>query len=311
MSENEKPITQAEADKTNKQIKILTLVVVAVAAALILSYLSANVLAPANHYRSGVDAMQRGDFKEAIDSFSSAGAYKDAEDLLASCRIKYADFIAGKPGAISYVTSSMKWLSVSDSGEYGFKNDTYEDLSKVIPDYGIVIIPDVLDGILVTSIKEKTFMNADTMVSVTIPDKVKEIPDSCFYNCSSLREVVFGKETAVLSQRCFINCTGLTDMTLPETVSAIGLRAFNNCYGLTRMSITGPVAQLMPYTFSDCYNMKEIHLPATLHKISENAFLHCEALEKVYFAGSESEWNAMEILEGNESLTGAEIIFAK
>ena len=309
-TENDEPITQEEADKTNKQIKILTLIVAAVAVALALSFLSTNVIAPTMNYNNGVREMEMGNYEEAIECFINAGDYKDAADQIAVCRQNYANLLAGKPDAVSYMTSAMPWTTMED-GVYGFKNDKYEDGAKYIPDYGNVIIPDVLDGQLVTAIKEKTFLNADTMVSVVIPDAVKELPDSCFYNCSALRDVTFGKNVSVIAQRCFINCTAITAMTLPQTVTAIGLRAFNNWYGLLTMKIPGAVTQIMPYTFSDCYQMKEISLPASIEKIHENAFTGCMALETVYFAGTEEEWNEIEILEGNEYLTAATVVFEK
>lgn len=312
-NENEKAGTQTpeEAEKTNRQIKILSLIVAAVAAALALYYLSVNVLAPTNNYNNGIRAMQEGRFEEAIADFTAAGTYKDAADQLASCRQKLADFLAGKENAVSYVTSAMAWTSISETGEYGFNQDTYEKGQKFIPDYGNVVIPDVLDGILVRSIKEKTFLNADMMTSVVIPDAVSAIPDSCFWNCTSLYDIRFGKNVSSIAQRAFLNCTALTEISLPETVTAIGLRAFNNCTSLKKAEIRGSVTNLMPYTFSECWSLREISLPASIETIHENAFTGCGELEIVYFAGSQSDWEKIVIMEGNEALLNAAVRFAK
>ena len=52
-------------------------------------------------------------------------------------------------------------------------------------------------------------------------------------------------------------------------------------------------------------------LPSTITEIKESAFVYCEALKTVHFAGSEAEWNAITVAEGNELLLAAEIVFGK
>ncbi len=315
VSPNEPPqtdtISPKEAEKTNNQIRLLTIVLIAAVAAFVLYFLGTHIFAPTNHYRSGIAAMERGDYADAIASFTDAGNYKDAAAQIAVCRQKYADQLAGKENAVSYLSSAMPWTSIDENGAYAFQHDAYEKAASMIPDYGTVIIPDVLDGQLVQSIKEKTFLNADTVTAVTLPNAVTTLPDSCFYNCHALSALSFGKSLSVIEQRCFLNCTALETLTLPQTVTSIGLRAFNNCYSLTAVHIPGALSVLMPYTFSDCYCLREISLPASLEKISEYAFTGCSALETIYFAGSEAEWKEIEILEGNEALFNADIIFAK
>ena len=296
--------TPEEAAKLDKYIKILTVAVAAVAAGLAISMLSTRVIAPTYHYGAGDRAMTNGEYEDAIEEFAAAGDYKDAAEKLTQARQYYANFLAGKPDAVSFVSAGVPWLSIED-GVISFSNDKYEKTK--IPTEGVVTLPDVLDGQLVTSIKEKTFLNADTMVSVNIPDSVGVIPDSCFYNCYSLSDITLGSKVTAIEQRAFLNCTSLTEMTLPETVNRIGLRAFNNCYSLVTVDIRGPVESIMPYTFSECVSLREISLPSSVTSIAEGAFTDCEALQTVNFAGTEEEWKQIDIAEGNEWLTNAEI----
>lgn len=302
--------TPEQAAKIDRSIRILTIVVAALAVVFLLNMLAQNVIRPTLNYKNGITAMQTGDYAEAIVCFTAAGTYKDAADQLLTAKQKYANLLAGKEDALSYTSASMPWYSVDADGMFAFSKDTYEDSEAYLPNPGEVIIPDVLDGTLITSVKEKTFLNADTVTYVSIPDGVREIPDSCFYNCTALTELRLPENLVSVSQRAFINCTALGEITLPETVASVGLRAFNNCYSLQTVVLSGSaLTQLAPYTFSDCYSLREITIPASVTAIAENAFLNCASLETVYFGGSEAEWNAVTVGEGNEALANANIVF--
>ncbi len=310
--QNKETQTPEEAAKVDRAIRLLTIVVAALAAVFLINMLAQNVIRPSLNYSNGVKAMQTGNFADAIEDFTRAGDYKDAADQLLRAKQQHANALAGKEDARSYSSASMPWYSVTVDGMFAFAKDDYEDAEEFLPNPGEVIIPDVLDGILITSIKEKTFLNADTVTSITIPDKVTALPDSLFYNCMSLTSVTLPKNLTVVAQRAFINCTALTEVVLPDTVAEIGLRAFNSCYMLEKVVIGGGLVHtIQPYTFSDCYSLSEITLPASVETIAENAFLNCTALKTVYFGGTEAQWNAITVGEGNEALAGATVVFGK
>ena len=99
--------------------------------------------------------------------------------------------------------------------------------------------------------------------------------------------------------------------SLPAGVRTIGLRAFNNCYALTTADLGAceGLTTLESYTFSECYSLTEVTLPASITTIEENAFINCEALKTVRFGGTEAQWNAIAVSEGNEALLNANIVF--
>ena len=92
---------------------------------------------------------------------------------------------------------------------------------------------------------------------------------------------------------------------IPETVTAIDTRAFM-CSKLQAVEIPASVTQLPEYTFYFSEDLKTVTLPASLTSIGENAFGECAALEKVYYAGTRAQWEALSIAEGNECLLAAE-----
>lgn len=303
--------TPEQAAKIDRSIRILTVIVIALAAVFLINMLATRVFAPSSNYKNGTAAMQEGKYAEAVEYFTAAGDYKDSVDQLARAKQSYANLLAGKEDALSYTTASMPWYSVTEDGMFAFSKDSYEKIQEMLPNPGEIIIPDVLDGILVTSIKEKTFLNADTVLTVVIPDKVTALPDSCFYNATAMQSVTLPASLTVIAQRAFINCASLQSVTVPAGVREIGLRAFNNCYALTTADLGAceGLTTLESYTFSECYALTEIALPASLTAIEENAFINCESLKTVRFGGNEAQWNAIAVSEGNDALLNANVVF--
>ncbi len=310
--QNKETQTPEEAAKVDRAIRLLTIVAAALALVFLVNMLAQNIIRPSLNYNSGVSAMQDGRYDDAMNAFARAGDYKDAADQLLKARQKHADALAGKENALSYLSTTCPWFSVDESGMFAFAKDDYEDAEEFLPNPGEILIPDVLDGVLITSLKEKTFLNADTVTSIVIPDAVTALPDSLFYNCTALKTVTLPKNLTVIAQRAFINCAALESLVLPETVKEIGLRAFNNCYLLKTVTISGNLVHtIQPYTFSDCYSLETVTVPASVETIAENAFLNCESLKTVYFGGTEAQWNAITVGEGNEALAGATVVFGK
>lgn len=61
----------------------------------------------------------------------------------------------------------------------------------VVPDHDVnLVIPARLGGAPVVCIADKGLSRCQSVISVTIPDGVKEIRESTFEGCESLREVV-------------------------------------------------------------------------------------------------------------------------
>ena len=303
--------TPEQAAKIDRSIRILTVIVIALAAVFLINMLATRVFAPSSNYKNGTAAMKEGRYSEAIEYFTAAGDYKDSADQLARAKQSHANLLAGKENAISYTTAAVPWFSVTENGMFAFAKDDYEKIEEVLPNPGEIIIPDVLDGILITAVKEKAFLNADTVTSVVIPDKVTALPDSCFYNATAMQSVTLPASLTVIAQRAFINCASLQSVTLPAGVREIGLRAFNNCYSLASADLSAceNLTTLESYTFSECYSLAEISLPASLTAIEDNVFINCESLKTVRFAGTEAQWNTITIAEGNDALLNAKVVF--
>ncbi len=127
-------------------------------------------------------------------------------------------------------------------------------------------------------------MENTDIVSVTMPDTIKKIEYWAFYNCASLKTVRFSHCLEFIDSEVFFGCSSLKEIDLGESLQSIGAGAFKNCTALT--SVT---------------------LPNTVTAIDENAFSGCNSLVSVKYLGNENEFEAINILAGNEPLTSAEI----
>lgn len=62
--------------------------------------------------------------------------------------------------------------------------------------------------------------------------------------------------------------------------------------------------------FQFCTNLKSVTIPSSVESIGAAAFYRCQKLETVYYGGTVSDWNKIEIERYNKRLTSAELVIA-
>lgn len=127
--------------------------------------------------------------------------------------------------------------------------------------------------------------------TVTVPAKISNRPvvkigDEAFCYCSSLVSVTISSGVTEIGKGAFYACTSLTSVDIPDTVTIVGDGAFKGCSSLAGLVI-----------------------PVSTATIGSSAFADCTALKKIYYKGTSEDWKAIKIGSGNETLTGAEIVF--
>ena len=135
---------------------------------------------------------------------------------------------------------------------------------------GEYIIPDTIEGYLVTSIDDYAFANCSKLTKITIPNSVTSFGISAFNGCSNL-----------------------SDITLPEKLTTIPNGAFTTCSKLSQIKIPISVTFIDKFAFlSTGFN------PATSANYG-----------KVYYDGTKEQWNEISIGAGNTKLTDAAIYY--
>ena len=136
----------------------------------------------------------------------------------------------------------------------------------------------------VTSVGNWAFYCCDRITSVTIPSSVTRIGDGAFYGISSL-----------------------TSIAIPASVTGIGYGAFRACRSLTSIAIPAGVTSIGQCVFDGCSALTSVTIPASVTEISRSAFWGCSALSDVYYGGTEQQWTAITVGEGNDALASATI----
>jgi len=92
-----------------------------------------------------------------------------------------------------------------------------------------LIIPSSYNGKTVTEISDNAFKDCDVIMSVIIPNSIKEIGMSAFENCSYLEKVLLSDKLIEIDSHAFEDCTSLVEIIIPESVETICWNAFTNC----------------------------------------------------------------------------------
>jgi hypothetical protein len=144
------------------------------------------------------------------------------------------------------------------------------------------------------------------IVKLVCNSELKYIGGSAFFDCRNLATVVFNDGLESLGANAFTN-TALTEAVLPDSVKKLG-SAFRNCTKLSYAKLPEGVTEVHDYLFSGCSALKEVVIPSSVTEIRYYAFYNC-TLSKVYFGGTESEWNAVRKQSNNGNINTVSVVY--
>lgn len=173
----------------------------------------------------------------------------------------------------------------------------------------------------VTKVEGMSFYGCSSLKEIIFPAGVTEIGTAAFQNCSAIEEVNFPEGLTRIGSLAFYGCSSIKNIILPDgmhdetvkddegnesTISGLGWGAFHTCTSAEIIKVGEGITTIEEGVFGYCTGVKEIYLPKSLKKISGakfdgtsfvcgHAFHNCTSLQKVYFAGTEAEWNAITI----------------
>ncbi len=163
----------------------------------------------------------------------------------------------------------------------------------------------------VTAISDSAFMDCTGLTAISIPDSVTSIGKNTFWNCTGLTAIAIPDGVTYIGEHALVGCTGLTAISIPSGVTSIGNYAFRDCTGLTAISIPDSVTSIGDYAFYGCTGLTSITIGNSVTSIGYYAFKDCTGLTDVYYPGTEEEWNAIDIDDGNDLLANATIHFGQ
>ena len=150
------------------------------------------------------------------------------------------------------------------------------------------------------SIGTQAFLACEALQSITFPDSVTKIENGAFRNCKSLSQIDFNN-VSVLGNDAFSGCDSLVKLEIPETIKNISDTpfaeyngAFWGCENLKYVTIFSGMTSIPKGTFYDSRELSIIYIDkGELQVIDEGAFLGCNKISKVFFSGTEQEWESI------------------
>ena len=177
----------------------------------------------------------------------------------------------------SYKTDSYEY---TENGIKYLISGSYAAVSGYEGEPENIVIPDTVNGAVVTEIREAAFKGCASLKSISIPDTVVSIKsggiqfdwdtmqyhlEGAFTDCTSLERVEFGKDSHIASigKVTFYNCTSLKTFSWPATVETIPESCFSNCSSLQTIDLPEGLREIGQNALSET-SIKSLLLPSTL-----------------------------------------------
>ena len=216
---------------------------------------------------------------ESVNSIGS-DAFKNCDNLKA-CVIfgSYGEEYC-KDNRIPYSLKQMDTKMV----EYIVLDDGTIEISRYVGNDEVVVIPQMIDGVVVSSIGEGAFKDCTTVQRVYLYDTIKNLGDKSFYGCSGLISIRLSTNIEEIPFYAFYKCSKMEKITIPGGVKRLGSGAFSSCMKLKDIELPESLEEIHS-SFSDCTSMTQIELPNNL-QVLDGGFYGCTALESIVLPDS-------------------------
>ena len=128
-------------------------------------------------------------------------------------------------------TLYAKWVNEDDEGASVYNYKTLEDGTIEIVSYKgkrrYLVIPDTIDGKIVSSIGKRAFVFNTRLRGVTLPKGLVYIKKEAFANVRGLREVTFtGNQLLEIGESAFFKCSSLREIQMLDSLQIMDENAF-------------------------------------------------------------------------------------
>ena len=136
-----------------------------------------------------------------------------------------------------------------------------------------------------TSISDMAFDSCTNLVSIVMPNSVKDLGWSVFQGCSNLSSIILPDNVTNIGGYAFAGCSSLTSINIPEGVSRIEENTFSGCTGLESIIIPEGVTSIGRNAFEGCSGLKSISIPSSLNGYwtYSGSFSDCKNVDTVYW----------------------------
>ena len=211
---------------------------------------------------------------------------------------------------ITFADSKVKEICVANwdtngDGELSYAEAAVSSIGKTFKDNKAITSFDELQYFTgVDTIKASAFSGCNSLVSVTLPNTVKEIQQNAFYS-TSLESIKIPASVNTIEAAAFNSCSNIKSIVVEERNAVYDSR--NNCNGIvetaTNTLIVGCMNTIIPdditsigeSVFRGNDSLKQIVIPNSVTSIGKDAFYRCSALTSVTVGNS----TPVELIDGN------------
>lgn len=165
--------------------------------------------------------------------------------------------------------------------------------------------------------------------TITLPKTLRNMNGSVFGECKNLKTVTIEDGVTVIGAGTFV-MSGLESVVrIPKSVDKVGELAFYECklkqvifeandgtkikeidemtFGYNRTLETAVLPdglqEIAQEMFKYCDAMSCVYIPASVRNIRKDAFYGAKGIKKIYFGGTQAQWDSM-IIEPGDSFAG-------
>lgn len=146
---------------------------------------------------------------------------------------------------------------------------------------GEIIIPNIVNDYIVTSIENNAFKSCENLSSIIIPNSVTSIGSRAFSGCTSLSSITIPNSITSIENYTFQGCSKLTSISIPLSVKSIKEYAFYLCTSLNSIEFNEGLKEIEDYAFMYNTNLETIIIPQSITNIGYCAFYKCTSLTTV------------------------------
>ena len=161
-------------------------------------------------------------------------------------------------------------LYTQDDVNYLIAPDNTAMVMGVNSAFSRLVIPKEVNGAIVTAIDASAFENDLNLMSVELPDTIKEIGAMAFYYCENLDEIILPDGLETIGFMAFTGCDSLKEVNLGSSLKEIGYEAFANC-GLTNIVLPEGLKQIGYRAFSG-NDIVKVSIPDSIEEVGVACF---------------------------------------
>ena len=217
--------------------------------------------------------------RDNIDAVSKSELNATIADADPNCHAEY--FTITDDGAISLkpeyrgASAGVKYTyATSDNGE-GKDGSKNSELPENL------VIPEVVNEIAVTTLRECIFMANKAIKSITIPTHITQLP-ALFAWCATSLEEVKGTEQIKSIDKSVLTGTAIRKAHFPNLETMNGGAQFSNCALLVSADL-GKITEIPQKTFQFCDNLSAIHNTDGVISVGDWAFMKTNRLKNLTF----------------------------